>query len=490
MTDNQYFRANKIVYPVMLLVWFGIFFNEIFRLISEPVGIDYAAAALCIIGLILMTFARIKLCRKYIGGVVMMLGATFSYIGATWNLRGITTYAIAIPMVIGSMIYLKKRLTVIGCGFTIVGTIVMLGRQTYQGIATGNDIVLGTFISIFASVTAISVIHVLNRFNTENMEAIESAAKKSEETAGQVILVANNIVDHFKDSKEALSSLEESIKLNQDVMGDIASSTETTAEAIQQQAVMCNDINENTDAAKVQMSEMLAKSSETLSKVSEGMNIIENLGKQAVIVKEASTETVNSTQLLGQRVEDVKEIVSVITGISSQTNLLALNASIEAARAGEAGKGFAVVADEIRGLADNSKAAANEISAMIDLIKNQSEGMNEKLSECVSLLETGNELTKETKSNFDIIKEGTGEVSSSVEEIMGNLKSLSDKINETGESAERIQTAADTSVTDINEINAIVTEEGANIESVSQTSTDLLSLTDDLEKEVNNFKLF
>ena len=40
MTDNQYFRANKIVYPVMLLVWFGIFFNEIFRLISEPVGIE------------------------------------------------------------------------------------------------------------------------------------------------------------------------------------------------------------------------------------------------------------------------------------------------------------------------------------------------------------------------------------------------------------------------------------------------------------------
>ena len=34
MTDNQYFRANKIVYPVMLLVWFGIFFNEIFRLFA------------------------------------------------------------------------------------------------------------------------------------------------------------------------------------------------------------------------------------------------------------------------------------------------------------------------------------------------------------------------------------------------------------------------------------------------------------------------
>ena len=331
MTDNQYFRANKMVYPVMLLVWSGIFLNEVLRLIAEPEAIDYASAGLCVVGLILMTFARIKLARKYLGGVIMMLGATFAYIGATWNLRNVTIYAIALPMIIGSMIYLKKRLTLIGCGFTIVGTFVMIGRQVYQGIAVGTDVVTGAFVSIFACTTAVSVIHVLDKFNTENMNTIEEAAKQSEETAGQVILVANNIVDHFKDSKDALKSLEESIKLNQDVMGDIASSTETTAEAIQQQAVMCNDINENTDAAKVQMSEMLAKSSETLSKVSEGMNIIENLGKQAVIVKEASTETVNSTQLLSKRVEDVKEIVSVITGISSQTNLLELNASIEAA---------------------------------------------------------------------------------------------------------------------------------------------------------------
>ena len=129
MTDNQYFRANKMVYPVMLLVWSGIFLNEVLRLIAEPEAIDYASAGLCVVGLILMTFARIKLARKYLGGVIMMLGATFAYIGATWNLRNVTIYAIALPMIIGSMIYLKKRLTLIGCGFTIVGTFVMIGRQ-------------------------------------------------------------------------------------------------------------------------------------------------------------------------------------------------------------------------------------------------------------------------------------------------------------------------------------------------------------------------
>ena len=61
----------------------------------------------------------------------------------------------------------------------------------------------------------------------------------------------------------------------------------------------------------------------------------------------------------------IDAIVTLIRSVADQTNLLALNATIEAARAGEAGRGFAVVASEVKGLAQQTSEATEDIARQI-----------------------------------------------------------------------------------------------------------------------------
>jgi len=255
--------------------------------------------------------------------------------------------------------------------------------------------------------------------------------------------VSHNANKQHQSSSEISRSVEESVQAVGLVARHASDAHEIAAEA-----------GEYAKAGRLSINAMLAEIGETADSV--------RLSSQAI-------------QELGRQSETISSIVRVIGEIADQTNLLALNAAIEAARAGEQGRGFAVVADEVRKLAERTGQATKDITQMIDAVRSGTRHAVEGMEQCVVKVEHGVELANDAGNNVNSLDQSA-------------QKSLS-QIADIASAMEEQRAAAETIAVSVEEIAKMASSNLESLHNADQNMAKLQALSDNLNGQVQAFKM-
>ncbi|WP_413110224.1 methyl-accepting chemotaxis protein [Thaumasiovibrio sp. DFM-14] len=176
-------------------------------------------------------------------------------------------------------------------------------------------------------------------------------------------------------SKELLSASSKSLSAantSQRVINEQAVDLTSVSSAISQLEASVSDIVTSTITSEHEAEQASTLVCEGVAVIGESMKKLKELDEQFAINEQRMLA-------LDQHVQQITDVVELISNIAGNTNLLALNAAIEAARAGEQGRGFAVVADEVRKLALQTNDQTNTIRATIDKLHQAASDANDAM---------------------------------------------------------------------------------------------------------------
>jgi methyl-accepting chemotaxis protein len=234
--------------------------------------------------------------------------------------------------------------------------------------------------------------------------------------------------DEVGDLGRAFNAMVEDVQRMLREMGEVSRATETDARHIHHSAAglrqaaqeQSRSLRSMTDAVLgmtqelamgASQAELTARTAEANEQAArEGGAVVRGTGEKMKEIARVVERWAKTVDRLTRWSEEVEQAVELISDVADQTRVLAVNTSIEAMRAGENGKGFAVVAQEVRKLAEQARAAAERIGALMKQSQEETQAAAEQMREGHTRVHEGLELSAETGKALERIVAGAEEI--------------------------------------------------------------------------------
>lgn len=206
------------------------------------------------------------------------------------------------------------------------------------------------------------------------------------------------------------------------------------------------------------------------------------LSSEVESVRSIITHTVDMMIELNEQNDRVSSIVETISTIAEQTNLLALNAAIEAARAGEHGRGFAVVSGEVRKLADNARAATNEISEILTGIRSQISAVHAQVESGQAAVTTSRDVSLQVEKLIDQINENTELVKRHSDSVGSSANELHERYASMSSEMLNIAATTEQNMASVEEVHASMETQDMKIHTMVEEYAQLDQLLSELKQ--------
>ena len=451
MGNEQFFYENdrKVNTKVCrILMWLSLVFPALF-LLSYLNIFHLSIKELCLItpfGLLctlmptaLKHFNISVAALKYIS--IISLSLVIALMGSNSNIGIYITYILALAI---SCMYFDAKFTrnmaILGYLCLVVAVFFRSHNVTLSEGDTAMNwfrgYVMGFTIEYIAlSAVCISISKATRTLleSVQDKDKLQAVLDNCDDASGNLIDSVNQLHDALEQSRTGNAVVADFAK---QTMDDCRSNQEYVHDTVEEIQKMADSI----DMIITKTNNMKEVATQTYESTHSYIQVMDDAVSSMDVISQSTNETLQTIQILENRVQHIEELTNTIIAIANQTSLLSLNASIEAARAGENGKGFAVVAEEVRKLAEQSHDAVGSITNHVEGIRQSVADASTSILKGSQSVETGLEKIRVARTEAENLGNIQKTSLQTAEDIFGSSQETKNSVNGVVEKSEHMTT--------------------------------------------------